>query len=210
MTAGRHRHGDTATRPAGRGWSAARSAAVLAVAVGVAGVLVAVLHRSDPGPSPAGPGVAAQVTAQPALPKAVRIPRIGVSSDLVPLAVDAAGVLQPPPSADVAGWHADGTVPGQIGPAVIAGHVDSRYGPGVFFSLAELETGDDIEVVRSDGQVLTFEVLSTETVGKDEFPTERVYGPTPLPELHLITCGGSFDRHARHYLDNVIVRAARV
>ncbi|GAA4578166.1 hypothetical protein GCM10023176_53540 [Micromonospora coerulea] len=39
------------------------------------------------------------------------------------------------------------------------------------------------------------------------FPTARVYGPTPGPELRLVTCGGEFDRRRGHYRDNVVVFA---
>lgn len=142
-------------------------------------------------------------------PTAIRIPAIGVDHELVPLAVDAAGVLIPPESAAVPGWFAAGVVPGEIGPAVIAGHVDSRSGPGVFHRLHDLRPGDRIEVQRSDGVAL-FQVRSTERVGKREFPSRSVYGPVPVPELRLITCGGAFSRSTGHYVDNVIVRAALV
>ncbi len=159
-------------------------------------------------PAPA-PAAAATVPEQRATPFAVRIPRLGVDSALEPLAVDAAGVLVPPGSPDVAGWHVAGTVPGEVGPAVIAGHVDSRSGPAVFYRLADLRPGDEVEVVRTDG-VVRFRVLAVESVGKDSFPTQRVYGPTPVPELWLVTCGGEFDRNVGHYRSNVIVRAELV
>ena len=42
---------------------------------------------------------------------------------------------------------------------------------------------------------------------KNAFPTASVYGPSPGPELRLITCSGDFDRRSRHYLDNVVVTA---
>jgi LPXTG-site transpeptidase (sortase) family protein len=115
--------------------------------------------------------------------------------------------LQAPPAPDVAGWFVHGALPGEPGPAVIAGHVDSRTGPAVFSRLDRLVPGDRVEVGRSDGQVFAYRVTTVETVPKDAFPTARVYGPTPGPELRLITCGGVFDRHSSHYRDNVIVTA---
>lgn len=182
--------------------------AVLLSGIGVATALRGAFPHAVPAEAVAGALEPASEPG-PAVPLVIRVPRLGIVSDLVPLGTDADGVLQPPGSADVAGWHAGGTVPGEVGPAVIAGHVDSRSGPGVFFRLADLEPGDEIQVVRSDTAMpLTFEVLSTETVGKGEFPTGRVYGPTPIAELHLVTCGGDFDQRSRHYRDNVIVRAA--
>lgn len=140
-------------------------------------------------------------------PVSVEVPSIGVRSDLLPLAVDAAGVLVPPDPYDVAGWFTGGPVPGEIGPAIIAGHVDSRAGPGVFFRLEEMQPGELITVTRSDGSVATFTVRRVESYPKVDFPTERVYGPTPGHELRLITCGGDFDRSRRSYLDNIVVYA---
>ena len=44
----------------------------------------------------------------------------------------------------------------------------------------------------------------------DQFPTGKVYGPTPDAELRLITCGGAFDSATRHYLSNIVVYATEV
>jgi LPXTG-site transpeptidase (sortase) family protein len=113
----------------------------------------------------------------------------------------------PPEDFARAGWFTRGPVPGETGPAVIAGHVDSADGPAVFFRLAELEDGDDVLVDRADGTTVRFTVTSVDRYPKDEFPTEQVYGPTPRAELRLITCGGEFDADARSYRDNVVVSA---
>lgn len=90
---------------------------------------------------------------------------------------------------------------------MIAGHVDSKTGPGVFFRLPELQPGAEVLVEREDGTTLTFVVNSTHTTEKAAFPTAQVYGPTPLSELRLVTCGGDFDRVAGSYRNNVIVEA---
>ncbi|MFD9699714.1 class F sortase [Lentzea sp. NPDC059081] len=140
-------------------------------------------------------------------PVTVRIPSIGVETKLEDLAVDSAGVLEPPTRADEAGWYAKGVAPGDTGPAVIAGHVDSKTGPGVFFRLPELKPGAEVLVERKDGSTLTFVVTSSYSTEKTAFPTAVVYAPTPLSELRLVTCGGDFDRVAGSYRDNVIVEA---
>ena len=77
----------------------------------------------------------------------------------------------------------------------------------MFARLDRLSVGDRVEVARSDGQAFAYRVVTVERYPKDAFPTARVYGPTPGPELHLITCGGSFDRRIGHYRDNVVVTA---
>jgi sortase (surface protein transpeptidase) len=98
-------------------------------------------------------------------------------------------------------------VPGEPGPSVIAGHVDSKTGPAVFYRLRELEPGATIEVERTDGSVAVFTINAKEQFDKDAFPTDRVYGPTDSSELRVITCGGTFDQNTGHYNDNVIVFA---
>lgn len=142
-----------------------------------------------------------------ARPVRLRIPTIGVDSRIVDLRVDAAGVLVPPRTADVTGWFKAGPVPGTIGPALLAGHVDSQAGPGVFFRLTTLRRGDVIIVDRADRSSVSFVVDSSTQVPKIAFPTELVYSPKPVAQLRLITCGGYFNRGTRSYLDNVIVNA---
>jgi len=140
----------------------------------------------------------------------VAIPRIGVASALIPLDVDpASGALVPPERYDVAGVFTAGPVPGEVGPAIIAGHVDSRDGPGVFYRLEEMVVGDLISVSLSDGQEVEFLVIEVSQYPKTDFPTDAVYGPTPDRELRLITCGGNFDRTRRSYVDNIVVYAVR-
>jgi len=143
-----------------------------------------------------------------AAPVRVRIPSIDVDSPLASLGVDGAGALIPPADVATAGWFAGGPVPGEVGPSVIAAHVDSYQGPAVFFRLRELAAGDAILVDRADGTTARFTVSRTDRFPKDAFPSDDVYGPTPRAELRLITCGGEFDRSRRSYVDNVVVYAA--
>ncbi|MET8762183.1 sortase [Lentzea sp. NPDC004782] len=109
-----------------------------------------------------------------------------------------------------AGWYELARTPGEAGPAILLGHVDGLNKPGIFFRLKELVAGDEIEVPRKDGTTARFRVRKTEQIAKSGFPTEAVYGDTAEPELRLITCGGSFDRAAHSYRDNVIVYATLV
>jgi len=159
-------------------------------------------------PPAAAPGAAA---AAPVRPVAVSIPALSVAGPLEELVADpATGELAAPHDPARAGWYAAGVVPGDQGPAVIGGHVDSRSGPGVFFRLRTLRPGDLVDVTRSDGRTVRFSVIAVALYPKDRFPTEAVYGPTSGPELRLVTCGGTFDRSARSYDDNVVVDAALV
>jgi LPXTG-site transpeptidase (sortase) family protein len=139
-------------------------------------------------------------------PTRLRVSRIGVDASLVSLGLDKAGKLEAPKVYDKAGWFRGGPSPGDVGPAVLAGHVDSKAGPAVFYRLHELKVGDKIEVWRGK-DTMTFTVTGVTKHPKDKFPTAAVYSPTPGPELRLVTCGGDFDRLRNSYRDNVVVFA---
>lgn len=152
----------------------------------------------------------AEVAGSVPAPVAVEIARLGVRSDLVDLDLDERRRLEVPDDPDLAGWYVRGARPGATGPAVIAGHVDSREGPAIFHRLADLEAGDKIVVHREDGSAATFTVDRTGRWPKDAFPTDAVYRQAEGAELRLITCGGAFDTDRRSYEDNVIVFASLV
>ncbi|WP_298457391.1 class F sortase [uncultured Cellulomonas sp.] len=139
-------------------------------------------------------------------PVSLTIPAIGVASDtLERLDVGPDGVLPAPTDFALPGWHTRGPNPGQLGPAVIAGHVDGPDGPAVFIRLGELQPGDEVQVGRADGTVATFVIDEVGRYAKADFPTSLVYGnTTDRAEIRLITCGGAFDRSTGHYVDNIV------
>jgi sortase (surface protein transpeptidase) len=147
------------------------------------------------------------VASGPTSPAAIEIPSIGVRSELSQLGLDETGAMEAPSNFDTAGWFSLGPEPGQPGPAVIAGHVDSRDGPAVFHRLHELAAGDEVIVHRADGTEIRFTVTGARSHPKTAFPTEAVYGPVPGSELRLITCGGEFDTSRRQYRENLVVYA---
>ena len=140
-------------------------------------------------------------------PVRIQIPAIGVRARVIRLGLNPDHTLQVPRNFADTGWWAGGTSPGDRGPAVIAGHVDSYTGPAVYYRLKQLRRGDQIRIVRRNGSVVRFTVQGLRTYPKAHFPTKRVYGPTPKPTLRLITCSGTFDRATGHYLDNTVVFA---
>jgi hypothetical protein len=165
-----------------------------------------------PSPSPAGVGVARYRATTPVLdaaaPLRLEIPSIGVSTHLVPLGLNPDGTMQVPTKWEDAGWYTRGPRPGEDGPAVIAGHVDSTSGPAVFFRLHDLRAGDEVLVTRADHSVVRFVIDRLEQFPKASFPTAAVFGATPGPTLRLITCTGAFDETARSYLDNLVAFAS--
>ncbi len=162
---------------------------------------------------PATGGVAGH-PGQPVLPRAVPrrldIPAIGVHSSLMSLGLRPNGTIDVPPlgARAPAGWYRYLSAPGEPGPAVILGHVDSaREGPAVFYRLGDLKPGDRLTIRRSDGWVTTFTVHRVGVFQKTAFPSDAVYGQVTGSEVRLVTCGGPFDRSTRHYRDNIVVFA---
>ncbi|MDQ2709953.1 MAG: class F sortase [Actinomycetota bacterium] len=162
-------------------------------------------------PAPTAPAPTVAVALPPATPTTIRIPAIGVSSPVNVVGLNPDKTLQVPrvgPLYDQAAWYRYSPTPGETGPSVIIGHVDSaRNGPSVFYRLGALTPGQQVQVGRADGGSATFEVDSVASYPKDSFPQLTVYGPTTQPALRLITCGGSFDRATLEYRNNTVVFA---
>lgn len=142
-------------------------------------------------------------------PVSIAIPAAGVDARVVPVGLGPGRTIEVP-GVDLAGWYAPGPRPGEAGPAVIVGHVDSRRGPAVFFRLRELRRGDRIEVGQGGGASRAFVVERVEQRPKAALPVGRIWAHTRQPVLRLITCGGSFDLATGHYRDNVVVYATMV
>jgi hypothetical protein len=205
--------------PLRRRRSAGLIAATLAVALAVALALGAAGCSSDSAvreapaalasdtslPAPATAVAHGAMAASP--PVRLRIPSIGVDSDLMALGLRGDGSLDVPPEGFPAGWYTGAPTPGELGPAIIAGHVDWDGLPGVFYALGDLTPGADVTVEREDGSTAVFRVQSVQQFPKDAFPTEAVYADIDHAGLRLITCGGNFDERAHHYRDNIVVFA---
>ncbi len=143
-------------------------------------------------------------------PTRVHIPAIQVDSELVALGLQPDGSMEVPLGASPAGWYTGAPTPGELGPAILAGHVDYGGSAGVFYRLRDLEPGDTVEVTRQDDTTVVFRVTQVQQHRKDAFPTAAVYGDIDHAGLRLITCGGQFDRRVHSYEDNIVVFAELV
>lgn len=143
-------------------------------------------------------------------PVAIAIPRIRVDATLGQAGIGPDGRIEVPPvgpTYDQPAWYRYSPTPGEEGPAVIEGHLDTPEGkPSVFYYLAQLEPGNEIDVTRADGKILTFVITQVGRYAKADFPTDAVYGNLDHPGLRLLTCGGSLDENG-NYRDNVVVFA---
>ena len=162
---------------------------------------------STPGPQPTQRG---QLPLAAAVPTSIDIPAIGVQSAVIPIGKTPGGALAVPkgPDIDKVAWYENSVTPGQTGPSVIEGHVDTVEGPSVFFNLGDLEPDDTVKVTRADDSVAIFTVDAVRAyASKAEFPTTAVYGgDLSTPTLRLITCS-NFDDSTGHYLGNTVVFA---
>ena len=212
-----------APQPPPRGRARLRLAGLTGISLvfgGVIAIVVATLaqqHAPAPAASAAGdigPGGAAKVLVlHQSVPVSVAIPAIGVQSRLLRLGRNQDGTMQVPDlttSANEAAWYKYSVTPGQIGTAVIEGHVDSYQGPAVFFRLGALRPGNHINVTLADGITAVFRVTGVREYAKAEYPANTIYAPADYAALRVITCGGDFDAATGHYLSSVVVFASLV
>lgn len=141
-------------------------------------------------------------------PTKLHIPKINLETTFVPpLWLNADKTVSVPGNYTEVGWYKGGVSPGEIGSAVILGHVDSYEGPAVFYSLGQLKAGDEIEVTREDSTTALFVVDELKRYPQDSFPTELVYGKTNTATLKLVTCTGIFNKGQQRYSHNLVVYA---
>jgi sortase (surface protein transpeptidase) len=159
----------------------------------------------DEAAAPSAPSATAAET--PPAPVSIRIEAIGASAPVDPLGLNADGTLQVPTDFSRTGYYTGRPPPGEVGPAIIVAHVDSKTGPAVFYRLRDLKPGDEVVVTLADESEVVFAVDRLEQHPKKAFPTKAVYDPTPGATLRLITCGGSFDKASGHYRDNLVAFA---
>jgi sortase (surface protein transpeptidase) len=205
---------------------------VAAALIAIGALILAVgwwTGRPEAPPQPPAPDIAAPRPAAertdaaarrlpPSKPKRIKVPAVKINAPVIPVGIRPDGAIEVPPLSKVyqVGWYANGPTPGENGPAVLVGHVDSKKGPGAFFKLGALRPGTTVQITRADGTAPKFRVYRIQRVAKDEFPTRAVYGDGEderghgRPELRLITCGGAFDRARGHYVDNIIVYASMI
>jgi sortase (surface protein transpeptidase) len=208
-------------------WRPTKAAAVVALtcaAIGV-GSLAYATHDEGGGPqAPAGvgrtrsdaPSVQPEQTAPAhsrgplmtrSVPMQVAVPSVNIDTSLLRLGLNADGSLQVPWKPLLAGWYTGSPTPGQLGPAIIAGHVDSwATGPAVFYRLGEVAVGAHVLVTRADASVADFRVTAVTSYPKAAFPTHRVYGDVNRAELRLITCA-KWNSNTQEYDNNIVVFA---
>lgn len=162
--------------------------------------------RPTPTPSPTATPTPSP-TPQPPVgaPTRLRIPAIGVDASVESVGLTADGAMDVPKNYANVAWYNLGPKPGAAGNSVIAGHVDSKTGPAVFWDLRKLRPGDEVFVLGADGIERRFVVTAMQVYKRDAAPLEKIFGAAPGTHLNLITCAGVFDRTRKEYDSNLIV-----
>lgn len=151
------------------------------------------------------PSTTPSVVVARSVPVALRVPVIDVSVSLSTLGLNPDKTVQVPTKFQEPGWYRLGPTPGQVGSAVILGHVDDKEGPAVFYRLKSLRAGDKVEANLASGLVVHFVVTKVATYLKAQFPARLVYASRGYSALQLVTCGGQFDTRTGSYPSNVVV-----
>lgn len=145
------------------------------------------------------------------VPARLVVEKLGIDAPVDGYGVDDKGQMDVPNNITDVGWYKYGPSPGEGGSAVLAAHVDlAGPGRGLFYDLAELEEGDAVHVVYSDGSESVFRVVARSTYLKEELPLDAIFSREGPPVLTLITCGGGFSRSERRYDSNVVVFAVPI
>lgn len=140
-------------------------------------------------------------------PVNLQIDAIGLNSPLQSVGLDTTGAIEVPATPNTAGWYSASRTPGEVGPAIIVGHLDNADGPALFWRLHELQPGVKIAVARQDGHTAFFTVTEIGQYTSDNYPVDKIYGATSTAELRLITCGGTLNLFTGHYEANTVVYA---
>ena len=138
----------------------------------------------------------------------LRVPSIGIDTDVVQ--ADLVGTSDGSFTWDVPKFvagHAEGTAgAGEVGNAVLFGHVTSLTLGNVFEHLHDAHPGDEVQVL-SDTTVFTYRVLEVRTVPRTD---TSIVDPTPTPTLTLVTCTGLWNPALHDYMQRLVVRAELV
>ena len=166
-----------------------------------------VITYSTPKPSEAPVSQAAYTsTAGPNEPKYISLPSIGAEGFIQKMGIDQDNQVAAPNNVNLAGWYVNSLSPGQAGLSIIDGHVDGLHGPGIFFHLDKLNTGDTFTIEMGNGATKTFKVISVTNVDDAGASTALFSRDNSIvSQLNLITCGGSFDQQSHRYNQRTIV-----
>lgn len=160
-------------------------------------------------PPKARTSAALDTAEEPAATRPVRVVlgSVGIDAEVRPVGVARDAQMQLPPDPRVMGWYEFGPAPASgTGSVVLAGHLDSnRFGVGPLVRLRDVEVGDPIEVLASDGATSAYRVVRVERFDQQALPAD-IFARTGPERLRIITCGGAYSPETG-YDENLVVTA---
>jgi LPXTG-site transpeptidase (sortase) family protein len=145
-------------------------------------------------------------TANPADPVLIKIPSLGVVAAIKKVGMTPDGFMDVPKLPFDTAWYGLGPRPGEIGSAVIDGHVDWKNGSSaIFTNLHLLKPGDKVVVQDIAGAVTTFTVRLSRTYDPRAYAPEVFTSDDGRAHLNLITCEGVWDNVAQGYSQRLVV-----
>jgi len=146
-----------------------------------------------------------------ATPAHIAIAKAKVNAKIVDVGITKTGNLDVPPNYIEVGWYKYGPLPGEMGSAVLDGHVDNGGKiPGPFKNLKKVKAGDDIVVTMTDGTVHRYKVSATDVYPTNKFPGKKIFLESGERYLKLITCHGKFIASKDTYDQRLVVTAVLV
>ena len=147
-----------------------------------------------------------QAQAGVGLPVRLKIPRISVDAAVEHLGLTPQGAMAVPEGpADVA-WYDLGPRPGDVGSAVIAGHVgwkDNRE--AAFDNVSSLHAGDTLSVEDSTGTTTTFVVRELRMYDENQDDSNVFNSSDGKAHLNLIACEGVWNAVTKNYSKRLVV-----
>lgn len=71
------------------------------------------------------------------MPLRLSLPRLRIDADVEQVGLAPDGAMDVPERFDTVGWYRLGARPGELGNAVLAGHLDAKTAPAIFWRLKE-------------------------------------------------------------------------
>lgn len=188
-----------------------KRAIAITVVLGASVLFVFVLSRAvwgdDSGVT--APEAVAHTVATSSLPVQLRIPSLSIDARVQYVGATPTGNIGIPSNFRDVAWYKEGIVPGQLGTAIIDGHVDNGLAlPGVFKKLSSVKVGDSLYIETRDGQQLHFVVYDTRVYPYESVPMQEIIQNTNAPRIVLITCDGAWVQKNKTYSERLVVYAA--
>lgn len=144
------------------------------------------------------------------MPEKINIPAINVNAMIEDVAIASDGSMDIPKVAMNAAWYKLGPKPGEIGSAVIDGHVDWINGAtAVFADLNKLKIGDIVSIKDDRGKTITFLVRSTKLYEPTADDKDIFTSYDNKAHLNIITCSGVWDKTTLGFSQRLVVFTER-